>query len=1024
MKRINKVIVQMILIMAMLFTMVLGVCAEEATGITQEISSEADSKEEKATDQDKPQAISEPIVETVQETVPELSYQAHVAQKGWMTTVSAGQMAGTTGAKLNMEALIIHLKNTQVESPIRYRAKSIGVGWSDWSTSGIMTGTTGKKAPMEAIEIKLADALAVNYDIFYRVHVSNIGWLGWAKNGERAGSSYYGYGIEAIEIQLLSKSDDSILTGNAYKEKVLSINYQAHVSKIGWQSTVKNGQMAGTTGKSRVIEALYVKLENAAPNEITYRTRSVGEEWRDWQVGGGLGGTTGKSLAMEAIELKLSDELSQKYNLYYRVHVSNIGWLGWAKNGESAGSAYYGYGIEAIEIKLLPIGDTSISTGNSYKEGIPKVSYQAHVAKIGWQSAVTDGKTAGTTGKKLSVEAFKVKFLYTGKENAILGRSKSLTKAWSDWGDAGELVGTTGKSLALEAVELKLSDELSEKYSIYYRVHVANVGWLGWAKDGQRAGSSYYGYGIEAIEIRILDKNSTALQAGSSFKKGIPQMEYAVCVTEKGWLSKVGSGQMAGGYSKPIESINMNVLHGSDLSEVTYRTKGLGQDWSNWATEGTNSGVQGSKLGIEAIEIKLSEDLEQEYDIWYRTKCSYIGWLDWAKNGESAGSSGFYYPIEAVEIKIMEKSDIVPMNPSYVELPELSYQAHVAKNGWMNYVGNGEIAGTVGESLAVEAIRAQFGNGGLTGTLQISTKAMGAATSWGAWTNSNGISGTVGESKPLEAVRIRLTEALADVADVYYRVHVAQKGWLGWTKNGAIAGTHYMGYQVEAIQIKVLNKKDQSIELGESFLIGKQNGVDVSVYQGDIDWAKVRNAGISFAMLRCVSGSNPNNLAVDGKFNQNIKNASANGISVGVYRYGYAVTETQAQLEAIAVVNAIKNSGYRLQFPVAYDVEDENTQGKLTKAELAKIIKAFKGVIEMNGYKFMIYANKNWLDNKIDMTQFSKDDVWIARYRDGTPNLGHGYTGLGNVTIWQYSSTGKVDGIAGNVDVNIGYKQY
>lgn len=72
----------------------------------------------------------------------------------------------------------------------------------------------------------------------------------------------------------------------------------------------------------------------------------------------------------------------------------------------------------------------------------------------------------------------------------------------------------------------------------------------------------------------------------------------------------------------------------------------------------------------------------------------------------------------------------------------------------------------------------------------------------------------------------------------------------------------------------------------------------------------------------------------------------------------------------------------------------------------------------------MIYANKNWLETKIDMDAFADEDIWIARYRDNTPNLGHGYTGKGTVTIWQYTSSGKVNGISGDVDRNIGYKEY
>ena len=129
-------------------------------------------------------------------------------------------------------------------------------------------------------------------------------------------------------------------------------------------------------------------------------------------------------------------------------------------------------------------------------------------------------------------------------------------------------------------------------------------------------------------------------------------------------------------------------------------------------------------------------------------------------------------------------------------------------------------------------------------------------------------------------------------------------------------------------------------------------------------------------------------------------------------------------MEAKAVIDAIIEGGEPLDMPIAYDVEDMATQGQLSKDELTEVIKAFKAVIEIHGAKFMIYANKNWLDNKIDMDYFADEEVWIARYRDYTPDLSHGYMGKGNVTIWQYSDRGTVEGIPGPVDMDICYKSY
>lgn len=234
------------------------------------------------------------------------------------------------------------------------------------------------------------------------------------------------------------------------------------------------------------------------------------------------------------------------------------------------------------------------------------------------------------------------------------------------------------------------------------------------------------------------------------------------------------------------------------------------------------------------------------------------------------------------------------------------------------------------------------------------------------------------------------------------------------------------GYGTHVYYAEVKDRSGAVVKLSYTIKVVPQSnkGVDVSAYQGKINWSSVKSDGISFAMLRVIEGSNINTMKVDSTFNYNIKNATANGISVGGYRYGYAVTTTQAIQEAKAVADAIEASGCRVTYPIAYDVEGE-AQGKLSRSQLVAVIKAFKTTIEHRGYKFMIYANLNWLNNKIDMNQFSGEDVWIAQYRDYTPNLGHQYTGPGKVTIWQYSDRGRVAGISENVvDMNIGYKFY
>ncbi|RGT71597.1 hypothetical protein DWX08_12800 [Ruminococcus sp. AF18-22] len=236
------------------------------------------------------------------------------------------------------------------------------------------------------------------------------------------------------------------------------------------------------------------------------------------------------------------------------------------------------------------------------------------------------------------------------------------------------------------------------------------------------------------------------------------------------------------------------------------------------------------------------------------------------------------------------------------------------------------------------------------------------------------------------------------------------------------------GVGLHTFTLAIKDKRGQVISRTITFTVYEnQNlGIDVSAWQGTIDWKQVKESGVEFAMLRILSGT-MSNITVDDQFYANAKNAKKNGISIGVYRYSYASNVSEARTEANRVVNTLKTleaSGYTIDYPVAYDIEDGETQGDLSSSELTAIIKTFKSIVEANGYKFMIYANKYWLENKIDMSQFSTDDVWIAQYRDYTPSLGYQYTGPGRVTIWQYSSLGSVPGISGNVDMNVGYVKY
>lgn len=201
-----------------------------------------------------------------------------------------------------------------------------------------------------------------------------------------------------------------------------------------------------------------------------------------------------------------------------------------------------------------------------------------------------------------------------------------------------------------------------------------------------------------------------------------------------------------------------------------------------------------------------------------------------------------------------------------------------------------------------------------------------------------------------------------------------------------------------------------------------RKGVDVSYAQGDsIDWQKVADSGIDFAIIRAARGyiSDEKPMAEDVCFRRNIEEAQKYGIDVGVYFYSYASSVSEARAEAEFMVNVIKD--YQIQYPVVYDVEEPH-QEKIGAKKLTNMVEAFFEVLMENGYYPMLYSSKNWVENYLDKAVVDKYALWLAQWSDEVTYDGGYY-------IWQYTYKGKVSGITtksdkSTVDMNISYKDW
>lgn len=189
-------------------------------------------------------------------------------------------------------------------------------------------------------------------------------------------------------------------------------------------------------------------------------------------------------------------------------------------------------------------------------------------------------------------------------------------------------------------------------------------------------------------------------------------------------------------------------------------------------------------------------------------------------------------------------------------------------------------------------------------------------------------------------------------------------------------------------------------------------GIDVSVHQGKIDWQMVKETGTQFAMIRAGYGKNADQK--DKYFDANVQGAQAAGLHVGVYHYSYALSVADAKAEAATFLKWI--APYKLDYPVAFDIEDKSQQG-LGKQTLTAICKAFCDAVEAAGYYVCIYTNPAWLKTYLDAPALAQYDLWLAHWTDN-PTKAYSYG------MWQYTSDGDVEGINGRVDLNLAYKDY
>lgn len=283
-----------------------------------------------------------------------------------------------------------------------------------------------------------------------------------------------------------------------------------------------------------------------------------------------------------------------------------------------------------------------------------------------------------------------------------------------------------------------------------------------------------------------------------------PSISYQTHVQDYGWQSWKSNGEVSGtvGQSKRLEGINIKLsnINGS----IEYKTHVQDIGWQDWKSNGQMSGTSGQSKRLEAIKVKLSGEAANQYDVYYRVHAQDYGWLDWAKNGESAGTEGYSKRLEGIQIVLVKKGENAPGSTSRPFIYKMiKYQTHVQNIGWQGEKADGEMSGTTGQSLRLEAIKIQLSSS-IDGGIVYKTHVQDYG--WLNFVTNGQASGTTGQAKRLEAIQMQLTGNAKNQYDLYYRVHAQNFGWLGWAKNGESAGTAGYSYRLEGIQIVLVPK--------------------------------------------------------------------------------------------------------------------------------------------------------------------------------------------------------------------------
>ena len=360
-------------------------------------------------------------------------------------------------------------------------------------------------------------------------------------------------------------------------------------------------------------------------------------------------------------------------------------------------------------------------------------------------------------------------------------------------------------------------------------------------------GTEEYGYPSsdtqETTGDDLADGSEPGLLAQSS--DVLPRLQGEAHVQDIGWQK--GTSDASGhltlgttGRSLRMEALKLSVVTEDTSGSGSIQGKSHVQDigWMDWKAADRGMGTTDRAKRMEAIRLKLSDELAASYDLWYRAHVQDKGWMGWTSNGQLAGTAGFGLRIEAIELRLVARGTAIgDVGGAAFADNGLSVNAHVQNIGWQGYRnGYNVIVGTVGQALRMEALCINRPSTDITGDITYETHVQDVG--WQDTRKNGSVAGSTGASRRIEALSVSLSGQLAEQYDVWYRLHIQNGGWLAWTSNGQRAGSEGLSMRVEAIQVALLPKNSRPSADGQSIAVPfiKDESVSYRVSTGGGAW--------------------------------------------------------------------------------------------------------------------------------------------------------------------------------------------